>query len=65
MTASPKFSRKTYHLVAEVFSYWIDGTATTRERMLIREFAVRFGLDNPRFDHDRFIKACGLPRKEA
>ena len=58
MTASPKFSRKTYRLVVEVLRRPVVS------EFIIRSFAARFLQDNPRFKYDKFIKACGLPRKD-
>lgn len=56
-------TRKDYELIAGVFRYEIeaephdgrrDAVIDTAERM-----AVELKADNPRFDSNRFLKACG------
>lgn len=59
-----KHSARTYNAVAGTIArrYRTFGGAAGRIAMreLARDFAERFGADNPRFDRARFMAACGL-----
>ena len=54
------WSKKTYKEVARILKLHLDnyelGEKTT-VRNIAFEFGATFGLDNPRFDRDRFYKA--------
>ena len=51
-----KMTRKHFKMVAQVVSA-IDNMDTRREVAL--NFASEFQKENPRFDIEKFIKACG------
>ena len=56
-------TRKDYILIAEVFRVELercDGRAQDGVAFAARSMALRLSQDNPRFDHDRFLKACGV-----
>lgn len=49
---NPKFARRHYVAIANALK---DCGA---DASLVNQFVVVFGRDNPRFDRNRFIKAC-------
>lgn len=53
MSHTPKFSKKTYEMVAKVL-----GKANWHFTPAYR-FATIFSEDNPKFDREKFLKACG------
>lgn len=55
-------SRKDYVAIAEILNNWYFNHPTNEHDFgdLVGEFALMFADDNPNFDHDRFVKACGL-----
>ena len=49
-------TKKEYKLIAEIL---FDSALTAQETLdLAEDFARRLEEDNPRFDRERFIKAC-------
>ncbi len=67
---SPTWTRKTYESVAHEFRYTVDRSTfahkTHRAAALraLREtaegLATQFAYDNPHFDRQKFLEACGL-----
>lgn len=59
-------TRKDYELVAEHLRFaWARGELTQGEvNYLAVGLADGFKRDNPRFDRERFLNACGYYRKE-
>jgi hypothetical protein len=60
----PKFTKRHYTVIAEVFNLKDHQTPLfdAAERLrLARTLARVFALDNPRFDRERFLFACGVP----
>ena len=54
------FTRKHYKVFAEIIeSNRGDGVEYTLDQ-IASELADYFEQDNPRFDRDKFIKACGI-----
>jgi hypothetical protein len=51
-------SRKDYTAIAEILSRWIVPTG------LIGELAEFLAADNPRFDRERFVRACLANEKD-
>jgi len=52
-------TRKDYVLIAQTLeqAYYLDNS----QRLTIaKDFADKLSLDNPRFDYDRFLTACGV-----
>ena len=65
MSNTPKFSKKTYEMVAQVLSTnrgQLRIIAAERY-MLAEDFSNIFRVDNPRFDHIRFMIACSGEKK--
>ena len=54
-TKTPKWSKKTYELVAKVLKQEKPSTML----MIASRFAVEFEADNPKFCRERFFIACG------
>ena len=52
-------TRKDYNLIAEAFRIYNYLNQPTRY-FIAMALAERLEIDNPRFDRDRFIKACDL-----
>lgn len=52
-------TRKDYVMIAEVIATNWHYSADTKAD-LARSFADALETDNPRFDRDRFLKACGV-----
>jgi hypothetical protein len=52
-------TRKDYVLIAKTINdaYYLDDNY---KLTIARDFADELGLDNPRFDRDRFLAACGV-----
>lgn len=55
-------TRKDYELIATIIAAMPTFAATLRDQKesTARQFADRLASDNPRFDRDRFLKACGV-----
>lgn len=57
-------SRKDYVAIADVFAKAADSTVRRTKRDVARELAEEvanvFAADNPAFDRERFLKACGV-----
>lgn len=58
-------TRKHFESIAGVFNNNMPMFQNTREnaeafRMMANEMADMCANQNPRFDHERFIRACGL-----
>lgn len=61
-------TRKDYEMLAKVMRGAVDGAAVIEKSFNPQEFArlvaemmaVNFKLDNPRFDRERFLTACGV-----
>lgn len=54
-------SRKTYVTVAEILNDARHaGSSETATEEIAESLAWMFAQDNPRFDHDRFMNACGF-----
>ena len=63
-------TRKDYQLIASalapVNAWYDDYSNVTRDHaievraMIASSLATTLALDNPRFDRDKFLKACGL-----
>ncbi len=57
-------SRKDYEAIAADIARSMDRTLSPHAeavlRMLARDLAGTFEADNPRFDRDRFLVACGV-----
>lgn len=56
-------TKKDYELVADVISEMLDKTRDGSDmnrhfRQLARGLAARFAEDNPKFDSNKFLKAC-------
>jgi len=69
----PKFEARHYNELARIlrlehehFGKYVD-EATPAEAVsdVVRVLAAYFAGDNPRFNHERFLKACGVDRKMA
>ena len=60
-------TRKDYEYVAQVIARIQQGLNTPEVEQASLAFATRmaayFAADNPRFDRDRFMKACNPHRK--
>ena len=52
-------TRKDYVMIAEVIATSWHSSAETK-RDLAQNMADALETDNPRFDRDRFLKACGV-----
>jgi hypothetical protein len=52
-------TRKDYNLIAKIIesAYYLN---ENQKMVVARDFADDLGLDNPRFDRDRFLVACGV-----
>jgi hypothetical protein len=64
----PSFSRKDYELAASVINQTWQASIFGEPHKaacvdIADEFAGVFADDNPKFDRDRFMKACGLPEE--
>lgn len=55
-------TKKDYIKIADVIRQNFDGTDLTELVLptLAMDLAVVFASDNPQFDQDRFLEACGL-----
>ena len=55
-------TRKDYELIARVFADFSEvcDLSETIGADIARQLATAFVFDNPRFDHKRFLSACGL-----
>lgn len=57
-------SRKDYELIAKEFRTVVQASRSAVEvlvlRMMAKRLAKAFAMDNPRFDTDRFLSACGF-----
>lgn len=58
-------TRKDYELIAQVFAdlesdFNNCGSDEVSLSVVIEELARAFGKENPRFDFDKFVKACGF-----
>lgn len=55
-------SRKDYKAIAEILNNWYFNHPVNEHDFgdLVGEFSLMLSNDNPNFDHDRFVKACGL-----
>jgi hypothetical protein len=56
-------TKQDYIIVAEVLNrvrgmYWVSKAG--RYNAIVEELAAAFAEDNPRFNQDKFIDACGL-----
>ena len=64
-------SRKHYIATAQIIQELVEiapGTGSAYDHgfkdatgFAAQRLAIMFATDNPRFDHDRFYRACGLP----
>lgn len=52
-------TRKHFEVIARVLKAWRGAIDEAAHRELCEEFALELKTENERFDHDRFIKACG------
>ena len=54
-----KMTRKDYVLIADVLAvaWW---ASNDQRRHIAHDLADALGADNPRFDRDRFLVACGV-----
>lgn len=59
-------TRKHYEAVARMIHSERDDAQEQETRLVVDRIASRmadiFGNDNPRFDRDRFLRACGTVR---
>ena len=55
-------SRKDYVAIAEILNNWYFNHPINEHDFgdLVGEFSLMFSDENPRFDFDKFQKACGL-----
>ena len=55
-------SRKDYVAIAEILNNWFHNHPINEHDFgdLVGEFSLMFSDENPRFDFDKFEKACGL-----
>jgi hypothetical protein len=64
MSKTPMFQARHYEAIAGVLKYNLNDAigGDQREGVLsvIRHTANMFRDDNPRFQRDRFLKACGI-----
>lgn len=56
-------TRRDYELIAATLNrvqgmYWVSKAG--RYNVIVEELAAAFARDNPRFNQDKFIDACGL-----
>ena len=56
----PKFSKKTYEMVAEVLKRHGCNFDKSEIQEIATEFSETFKSDNPRFKPEFFMRACGL-----
>ena len=70
-TEENKMTKKDFKAIADVIKYHIDSNSDDPQfsidrnckltlESLAQDLAVVFASDNPRFDQDRFLEACGL-----
>lgn len=52
------FQRRHYELIAKEVAE-LDATGPMRRKIAVR-FSTLFTIDNPLFQRDRFLKACGV-----
>jgi hypothetical protein len=52
-------TKKDYVLIAENIKAYVS---ELDRRALANAMAIRLAEDNPRFDRDRFLEACGTPK---
>lgn len=61
-------TRKDYIATADILEALVSSTDTHEELNLMIEavenFADMFAEDNPRFDRNRFMRACGIFQRE-
>jgi len=59
-------TRKHYAAIAKVIARSVGNSTEMRERTAIASIVVgladAFATDNPRFDRDKFLTACGFPK---
>ncbi len=56
-----KWSKQTYEMVARILNKQTEVAGTRMEyRVMASDFARTFAADNPKFDADKFVKACGF-----
>lgn len=63
-------TKKDYEMVADVIQHRLYGDRDWSPCVgdedvvqdLVHELVDKFEADNPRFDRDRFLIACGVPR---
>ena len=58
-------TKKDYELIAQVFAdlesdFNNCGSDAVSLSIVVEELARALGKDNPRFDEDKFVKACGF-----
>ena len=55
-------TRKDYVAIAEILNNWYFNHPINEHDFgdLVGEFSLMFSDENPRFDFDKFQKACGL-----
>ncbi len=63
----PMFSQRHYEAVAAIVArhynaYTLDYAARAAVRVLAEDMLHLFAGDNPRFNRDRFLQACGLEK---
>ena len=60
----PIFTRLHYQTIAETLSRYREFAQNSYEvRGVIQELASMFSADNPNFNRERFLKACGMEGK--
>lgn len=60
MPKSPLFGRRHYNYIAEAIKEELPGCGEEMAKFLV----MIFEQDNPRFDGEKFIKACGVEDEE-
>ncbi len=70
------FTKRQFELIADILRTHVVAWDETRSldttsaichsvvRSIAHDFALLFASDNPRFDTERFMKACGLEESE-
>ena len=62
--AKSRFQRRHYVAIAEILADMENGTLQqslfSDIRPIAQAFATYFEADNPRFDRERFLRACGV-----
>ena len=61
-TNMTKWTKATYEMVASILATAEENSEISdpERAMLADRFAERFAGDNPRFDRERFLTACGV-----